>query len=265
MMLTELASLQGQGPDSSIPTLEELLANARALGDVRGEGWVIARLSNKAMRRHDDAQALLWITEGLELGRRTGLWDAAGFAIVILAEVAFAQGDDAAVARLHGSVGRIMPMLPISIGPVHMAAYREMIQTVQERSGAATFDRLAHAAGRLSWDDATLAALDYAHRLAGGLPEMAPTSAPDAAAVEGIDATPIEGIDSGLTKRERDVLELLATGATNNEIAETLGLSTKTVMHHSVSIYAKLNVRGRAEATAWAFRHGIVTGAASDS
>jgi hypothetical protein len=34
-------------------------------------------------------------------------------------------------------------------------------------------------------------------------------------------------------------------------------LRPKTVMHHSVSIYAKLGVRGRTEATAWAYRNGI--------
>jgi DNA-binding NarL/FixJ family response regulator len=35
-------------------------------------------------------------------------------------------------------------------------------------------------------------------------------------------------------------------------------MAPKTVMHHSVAIYRKLGVRGRAEATAWAFRHGLV-------
>jgi DNA-binding NarL/FixJ family response regulator len=34
-------------------------------------------------------------------------------------------------------------------------------------------------------------------------------------------------------------------------------MAPKTVMHHSMAIYRKLEVRGRAEATAWAFRHGL--------
>ena len=34
-------------------------------------------------------------------------------------------------------------------------------------------------------------------------------------------------------------------------------VSTKTVMHHSVSIYRKIGARGRADATAYAFRHGL--------
>jgi DNA-binding NarL/FixJ family response regulator len=62
-----------------------------------------------------------------------------------------------------------------------------------------------------------------------------------------------------LTPRELEVLALLANGLTNREIADELMLSVKTVMHHSVAIYRKLDVRGRAEATAYAHRHGLVT------
>ena len=47
---------------------------------------------------------------------------------------------------------------------------------------------------------------------------------------------------------------MMATGATNAEIGEALGLRPKTVMHYSVSMYGKLAVRGRAEAVAWGYR-----------
>ena len=50
----------------------------------------------------------------------------------------------------------------------------------------------------------------------------------------------------------------LVTGATYKEISQSLGMTPKTVMHHSGTIYRKLGVRGRAEAIAWAFRHGVV-------
>lgn len=51
----------------------------------------------------------------------------------------------------------------------------------------------------------------------------------------------------------------LTTGASNRAIAEALGMSPKTVMHHTVSIYRKLGVQGRAEAVAWAFRTGLAS------
>lgn len=61
-----------------------------------------------------------------------------------------------------------------------------------------------------------------------------------------------------LTAREREVLGLLASGKTNKEIAEKLVLSVGTVERHVTNLYAKIGARGRAEATAYAFAHGIV-------
>lgn len=62
----------------------------------------------------------------------------------------------------------------------------------------------------------------------------------------------------GLTPREVDVLRLLAAGRTNREIAEALVLSTRTVDHHIASIYRKINARRRADAAAYAQRHGLI-------
>jgi DNA-binding CsgD family transcriptional regulator/pimeloyl-ACP methyl ester carboxylesterase len=60
-----------------------------------------------------------------------------------------------------------------------------------------------------------------------------------------------------LTARERDVLRLVALGESNKEIAGSLGLSVHTVERHLSNIYGKIEVRGRAEATAWALRNGV--------
>lgn len=51
-----------------------------------------------------------------------------------------------------------------------------------------------------------------------------------------------------LSRREREVLDLIAAGLTNAAIATRLGLSTKTVGNHTSAIFAKLQVAGRAEA-----------------
>jgi DNA-binding CsgD family transcriptional regulator len=62
----------------------------------------------------------------------------------------------------------------------------------------------------------------------------------------------------GLTARERDVLALVAAGATNREIGERLHMAEKTASVHVSRILAKLNVRSRTEAAAVAHRQGLV-------
>jgi DNA-binding NarL/FixJ family response regulator len=62
-----------------------------------------------------------------------------------------------------------------------------------------------------------------------------------------------------LTAREREVLGLIASGATNPEIARELFLSTHTVKEHTSALYRKLKVRNRAEAVQRAQRLGLLT------
>lgn len=63
-----------------------------------------------------------------------------------------------------------------------------------------------------------------------------------------------------LTKREREVLELLANGLSPAQIAGLLGISPKTVGTHVEHIYAKLGVHTRAQAVASAFRLSLISG-----
>jgi two-component system response regulator DesR len=62
----------------------------------------------------------------------------------------------------------------------------------------------------------------------------------------------------GLTDRERSVLELIASGATNPEIAEQLHLSKHTIKEHTSAVYRKLRVRNRTEAVQRAQRLGLL-------
>jgi two-component system, OmpR family, response regulator len=64
---------------------------------------------------------------------------------------------------------------------------------------------------------------------------------------------------STLTHREIDVLRLLAAGSRTREISLALGISVKTVSSHVQHLLSKLGVNTRAQAVAFAYRHGLVT------
>ena len=61
-----------------------------------------------------------------------------------------------------------------------------------------------------------------------------------------------------LTKREREILALVAEGMSNREIAERLVLSPETVKSHVAAILEKLNVSDRTQAAIYAVRNGLV-------
>jgi two-component system nitrate/nitrite response regulator NarL len=68
----------------------------------------------------------------------------------------------------------------------------------------------------------------------------------------------MELMASMLTRREREVLELLTAGATSEQLADELSLSPHTVRTHIQNIMSKLQVHSRLEAATFAVRHGIV-------
>ncbi|MCX7839037.1 MAG: response regulator transcription factor [Anaerolineae bacterium] len=62
----------------------------------------------------------------------------------------------------------------------------------------------------------------------------------------------------GLTEREQEVLKLIADGLTNQEIAERLTISVKTVERHRANIMSKLNLHSRTELVKYAIRKGLI-------
>jgi DNA-binding NarL/FixJ family response regulator len=68
-----------------------------------------------------------------------------------------------------------------------------------------------------------------------------------------------EPVPASLSRREREVVALMAGGATNKEIAERLFLSPHTVKDHTSAVYRKLGVRNRAEAVRRAERLGLTS------
>jgi DNA-binding NarL/FixJ family response regulator len=64
--------------------------------------------------------------------------------------------------------------------------------------------------------------------------------------------------DARLTARELEVLRLVAQGLTNEQVAEDLVISPRTVETHLTSIYSKIGVSSRAAATRYAMPHHLI-------
>jgi DNA-binding CsgD family transcriptional regulator/pimeloyl-ACP methyl ester carboxylesterase len=62
---------------------------------------------------------------------------------------------------------------------------------------------------------------------------------------------------SRLSPRETEVLRLIASGRSNQQIADELVLSVRTVERHITNLYGKIGAHGKADATAYALRHGL--------
>lgn len=269
----------------STPSQEELLATARGIPSAIAEGWVLALMAHEAVERGDLADAVDRSIELLQNGQRNGSHVALVLALAALAGVAAERHEGAVAARLTGMIAKDMLLLA-TVGPAQrVASFQARLERARAEAGAETWDQHAAAGAMLSSAAAVHEALTWAASTAGlihavdGGAGIADHRSADATPVASVASVALDDRDAGaqiasiteepttepLTPREEQVLRRIARGDSNKDIATDLGMSPKTVMHHSMSIYRKLGVRGRSEATAWAYRHGFMAGARPDN
>jgi DNA-binding CsgD family transcriptional regulator len=158
-----------------------------------------------------------------------------------VARLAAGRGEPATAARLYGAaealseaVGAPQVMPPPTQYPRHIAELRTALD-------AAAF-AAAWAAGRaLPLDEA----MDEARAVTAA-------AAPDPMAAGR------SGSPAALTRREREILRLVADGQTDREIAATLFISERTVEWHLKNAFEKLGAATRAAAIAAAVRDGLI-------
>ncbi|WP_279586845.1 response regulator transcription factor [Diaminobutyricimonas sp. TR449] len=185
----------------------------------------------------DDIDAADQAADGLDrLARASSAPFAAAMATVSRGRVAAARGDaEASIRSFENAVGALGGIgLPLEAARAHLElarvlfAEQRQLAVAEARTALTAFDRLGASA------DADVAA---ALLREWGEPGRAVPHTPDL-----------------LTRREQEVVALLAGGLSNHEIARRLYISPKTVAHHVSSALTKLGVRNRAEAAAYAVR-----------
>jgi DNA-binding CsgD family transcriptional regulator len=146
-----------------------------------------------------------------------------------------ATGDVERAAALHGASEKLWTLLnaPVLMGPAYAEIRKSGADTARGALGEERFDRLVGHGYAVS--------LSVALAVAKG---EAPAGPP-----AGV-AEPAAGVKA-LTRREREVAELVADGLGNREIAERLYLSKRTVDSHVEHVFTKLGFSSRAQLTAW--------------
>jgi len=229
---------------SLLPGQQTLLEVAGDLGDARAEAILLAQLSHAAIAQGDTAQAARWISRRLGMTSRAQQWHSRLLPIIVTAMVAVLRGDHEVAARLHGSVAPHFEVVSRGLAPAQADGYRDSITQAAARCGNVRFAELLQEGALLSGPDIIDVAARYVRAIL------------DAAEVP---SRPEEFRDTrSLTARETQVLEHLMQGQRNKEIAADLGITPKSVMHHTGSIYRKLGVRSRAEAVVAALRGGLL-------
>ena len=129
--------------------------------------------------------------------------------------------------------------------------------TIDESRGAISEAIQAGVSGYLLKDASSDALVDAAKNAIQGNavihPQLTKTFIEEVRLVE-----PGEGGATPLSKREREILQKVADGATTRQVANELGISPHTVKTHLERIFEKLGANDRAQAVAMAIRQGIV-------
>ncbi len=217
----------------AVDVLEEARAMCRAHGEELLHSWALVVLGLVRLLEGQVPDAVVVLTDGLERKRDINNGQGITWAVELLAWAALETGDAAKAAVLLGAcearAADFGTLLHGSAGMVEM--HEDYVRRVREVLGQDEFERAAERGGLLTMDALVALALG-----------------------EGVDSA-TTGHDSPLTalpltRREREIAELVADGKTNREIAEQLVIAPRTVDTHVQNILTKLDFSSRSQVVA---------------
>ncbi len=234
-----MAQTYRREPGEALTTCDRVLA----LSDQRGEQWCrayslwVTGISH--WHQGDLAAARDAAVAALELQRefRDGICIA--LTLELLSWIACSEDDPAGAAALHGGAAAVWASLGTAIeafGPHITEDGRMMDAQIAERMGA---------------EQVAAARSEHRHLDRRGAVELGLAS--------GRTPEPAEPVPGPLTRRERQVADLIASGLSNKAIAERLVISNRTVEGHVERILAKLGFASRTQVAAWAATRGVGT------
>jgi ATP/maltotriose-dependent transcriptional regulator MalT len=226
----------------------EALALRQELGDKRGSAVGLSNLGDAALAQQDTEQAATFYRESLELNRRIQYMPGIVYCLFGFAGISALRGLPERAARLAGAGAALCDAIGLNLPDLSAAAYERNIAAPRTQLGEEVLAAAWAAGQAMPLEQAIAEALEP-------LPEVTPPTSPP---VTPQPTTPSPAYPAGLTRREAEVLRLIAQGLTDAQVAERLVVSAHTVHAHLRAIYGKLEVTSRAAATRFAVDHHLV-------
>ncbi len=217
--------------------LDEAITRNRSANYAFGLGMALGQRAYAATALGDLPAAIQLFEESMRVAREIGAERTVLGALAGLAGVALASGDLDRSARILGAVSAAHSAL--GIGRIAHALHAAKTEAaVRAQLGDPAWDKHFAAGQSLPLDEAIALALQHP----GGAP-------PGQSSASGI----------SLSRREREVLDLLVAGLTDKAIADALSIGERTVNSHVARLFTKLGVHSRAAAVSTALATGLVT------
>ncbi len=226
--------------------LEECLSLFREAGIKHNIALALYYLGELRRMQGEIVQAAALHTEGLALAREVGSKFFTGYHLVGLAKVAAAKTQPKRAARLFGASAHwLNPAVDLEARP--REDYERAMENLRAQLGEEAF-AAAWEQGLAMTPEQALAEQkqDITAELVSSMPQST------------LPAQLIPTYPDGLTRREVEVLRLVALGWGDAQVAEQLVISPRTVNGHLRSIYNKINVNSRGAATHYAMEHHLL-------
>ena len=226
--------------------LGESLTLYREIGDRQRIGRSLIGLAKVEARQGDYARAQVLFEESLDMAR-VGHKVNIVYGLEGLANVVAAKGESVWATRLWGAAHTLRNSMEAPLAPVERADYEHSVAAVRSQLGEEIFTA--------AWAEGQSMSLEQVIVAQGSalMPQPVPVEQPST-----IEMVPHPAHPNRLTAREVEVLQLVAQGLTNAQIAEKLVITRRTVNWYLTSIYSKIQVSSRSAATRYVIEHNLI-------
>lgn len=264
MMLVNLGEVARADADyaTAYSLYEEGLAIARELGDRWGVGMVLHNLGHVAYHRRRYAQALDLFSESLRIFRDLRNRRDIAYCLAGLGGVLGAIRQPERAAILFSAAQVLSNTISSHLDAADQIEYERNLLAAQSQMRREDWERAWARGEAMTLNEA----VDFALQSAGEqAPEVAvhimgtrPLGSATTGPLDIMATGPLGDDPSELSDREAEVLRLVAVGLTDNQVAERLIISPRTVHRHLSSIYSKLGVTTRTAAVRVAAEQGLI-------